>query len=130
MRKALRKLKEKGLDKSSTNAGRLMEELGIETSDLYVMYEPETIEEEAELKQYSTLILADYPLDYDYTQEELDSRPVLAEGEIPEYYTAIRIDSEQASDNSYILMDELYIPEEAPNFKRLIYLMPRQQILM
>ena len=116
MRKAFKKLKEKGLNKSSPNAGRIMEAFDIETSHLYVMYEPETIEEEAEIKQDSTLILADYPLDYDFTQEELDARPALTEGEIPEYYTAIRIDSEQASDDSYILMDELYIPEEDPYF--------------
>lgn len=117
MRKALQKLKEKGLDKSSTNSGRIIEDLEIVTSHLYVMYEPETIQEEAELKQDSTLILADYPLDYDFTQEDLDARPALMEQEIPDYYTAIRIDSEAAGDQSYILMDELYIPEDDPYFQ-------------
>lgn len=118
MRKALKKLKEKGRQNSSPNSSRLINELElqIETSHLYVMFEPTTIETEAELKQDSTLILSDSPLDYDFTEEELDARPPLAEGEIPEYYTTLLIDSEAASDAQYTLMDSLYIPEEDPFF--------------
>lgn len=116
MRKALKKLKEKGLDKSSQRAMELLSDFEIEPSHLYVMYEPATIEEEAELKQDSTLVLADYPLDYEFTDEELANRPPLAEGEIPDYYTAILVDSEEAADAQYVLMDELYIPEEDPYF--------------
>ena len=116
MRKALKKLKEKGLDKSSQRAMELLMDFDIEPSHLYVMYEPETIEEEAELKKDSTLILADNPLDYEFTDEELANRPALAEGEIPDYYTAILVDSEEAADAQYVLMDELYIPEEDPYF--------------
>ncbi len=116
MRKAFKKLREKGLDKSSNNAVRIMDALVIDASDLYVMYSPPTVEAEALLRQDSTLILADYPLDYDYTQEELIARPALLEGEIPDYYAAIKINSEQASEQSYILLDELYIPEEDPYF--------------
>jgi hypothetical protein len=55
-------------------------------------------------------------LDYDYTQEELKARPALPDGVIPDYYSAININSEQASDDSYVLMDELYIPEQDPYF--------------
>lgn len=116
MRKALKKIKEDGKFKKNSATSRMMEDFEIEPSHLYVMYEPETIEQEAELKSDSTLILSDYPLDYDFSQEELDSRPALSEGEIPEYFTAILIDSEEASEQQYVLMDSLYIPEEDPYF--------------
>lgn len=116
MRKALKKIKEDGKFKKNSSTSRMMEDFEIEPSHLYVMYEPETIEQEAELKSDSTLILSDYPLDYDFSQEELDSRPALSEGEIPKYFTAILIDSEEASEQQYVLMDSLYIPEEDPYF--------------
>ncbi len=116
MRKALKKIKESNTNKSNQRTVDIIADFEIETTHLYVMFDPQTPEAEATIKQDSTLIVADYPLDYEFTDEELASRTALLEGEIPDYYAAIRIDSEVASEAQYQLMDELYIPEEDPYF--------------
>jgi hypothetical protein len=88
----------------------------IEASHLYVKFEPKTEVEEAVLKQDSTVVLFDYPLDYEFSDQTLDSRPKLETNEVPTYYTAIPIDSEIASEAQYETLEQLYIPEEDPYF--------------
>jgi hypothetical protein len=118
MRKALFNLKEKTKGKSSTSKEMLVpvDELSIEPNYLYVEIAPTTAAQEAEIKQDSSLIVFDYPLDYEFTDEVLDARPQLAPNEFPVYYSAIKIDSDMASEVYYQTLEELYIPEEDPYF--------------
>jgi hypothetical protein len=51
-------------------------------------------------------------LDYEFTDEVLDSRPALIGNQVPNYYSAIKIDSETASEAHYETLEQLYIPEE------------------
>jgi hypothetical protein len=53
-------------------------------------------------------------LDYEFTDEVLDSRPALTGNQVPNYYSAIKIDSETASEAHYETLEQLYIPEEDP----------------
>jgi hypothetical protein len=55
-------------------------------------------------------------LDYEFTDEVLDSRPALIGNQVPNYYSAIKIDSETASEAHYETLEQLYIPEEDPYF--------------
>ncbi|KVV16444.1 hypothetical protein [Flavobacterium sp. TAB 87] len=115
MRLALKNLKAK---KSSLTSREAPIDAGfdVEPNYLYVEFEPKTEAEEAVLKQDSSVVLFDYPLDYEFTEEVLDARPALLSNQFPNYYTAIKIDSETASEAQYEILEELYIPEEDPYF--------------
>jgi hypothetical protein len=116
MRKALISLKEKS--KSATNRESVDSyvDFVIDPNYLYVEIAPTSAAQEAEIKQDSSLIVFDYPLDYEFTDQVLDSRPELAPNEFPVYYSAIKIDSDLASESYYQTLEQLYIPEEDPYF--------------
>lgn len=116
MRKALISLKEKS--KSATNRETVdpYVDFVIDPNYLYVEIAPTSAAQEAEIKQDSSLIVFDYPLDYEFTDQVLDSRPELALNEFPIYYSAIKIDSDLASESYYQTLEQLYIPEEDPYF--------------
>ena len=116
MKKALEEIKKEKNIKLSANANRAVDELTIEPTHLYVMYDSKSLEEEANLKADSSIVVFDYPLDYEFTEEQLDSRPALAEGEVPEYFAAVKIDSEEEAEHQYTLLEELYIPEQDEYF--------------
>ncbi|MEN9913820.1 MAG: hypothetical protein RL528_554 [Bacteroidota bacterium] len=115
MKLALQNLKTKKTT-SKTTESAIDDGFEIETSHLYVKFEPATEVEEAVLKQDSTVVLFDYPLDYEFTEQTLDSRPKLEPNEVPTYYTAIPVTSEIASEAQYETLEQLYIPEEDPYF--------------
>lgn len=117
MRKAYESLEKKGLLKTDGNSRQnLPPPNPILPNYLYVKFDPKNPTEEAKLKRDSTRVLFDYPLDYEFTDEELDSRPELPEGNVPEYYAAILINSEEAGEAQYQLIEELYIPEDDDYF--------------
>ena len=121
MKQAYKNIKEKYLNNASdvSRTAALFNDFNVETNFLYVKYAPQTEQEEATLKSDSTLILFDYPLDYEFTDEELANRPPLAENEIPQYYAAINITSDQAADEQYQLLEQLYIPEQDAYFDQI-----------
>lgn len=121
MKLALENLKKAQKLSSKTSKTTLDEfdysQLEIEPTHLYVKFKPQTLEEEAILKQDSTRVLFDYPLDYEFPDEVLDSRPALLENQIPQYYAAIKINTEDdTSEEEYELLEELFIPEESEFF--------------
>ena len=115
MRLALQNLKVKKTS-SVSRIALIDQEFSIEPNYLYVEFQPQTEAEEAVLKQDSSVVLFDYPLDYEFTDEVLDSRPALSANQVPNYYSAIKIDSETASEAHYETLEQLYIPEEDPYF--------------
>jgi hypothetical protein len=115
MRLALQNLKAKKTSLTSREAP-IDADFDVEPNYLYVEFQPQTEAEEAVLKQDSSVVLFDYPLDYEFTDEVLDSRPALLANQVPNYYSAIKIDSETASEAHYETLEQLYIPEEDPYF--------------
>jgi hypothetical protein len=115
MRLALQNLKAKKTSLTSREAP-IDADFDVEPNYLYVEFQPQTEAEEAVLKQDSSVVLFDYPLDYEFTDEVLDSRPALLANQFPNYYSAIKIDSETASEAQYETLEQLYIPEEDPYF--------------
>ena len=115
MKLALQNLKAKNAKLTSKEVS-IDPGFGIVPNYLYVEFQPQTEAEEAVLKQDSSVVLFDYPLDYEFTDEVLDSRPALIGNQVPNYYSAIKIDSETASEAHYETLEQLYIPEEDPYF--------------
>jgi hypothetical protein len=115
MRLALKNLKAKKASSTSREVP-IDAEFDVMPNYLYVQFQPQTQAEEAVLKQDSSVVLFDYPLDYEFTEEALDLRAELAPNEFPIYYSAIKIDSEIAGDDQYETLAQLYIPEEDPYF--------------
>ncbi len=65
------------------------------------------------------MYLSDYPLDWEFTDEYLDNRPEIPEGEFPEYWIAVPVDKVLPSGVPYEILEELYIPEEDPVFNNI-----------
>jgi hypothetical protein len=107
------KLNSKQISAKSTSS---VSNLEITASHYYIKFKPETEEQEGIIKRDTTMILSDYPLDYEFTDEYLDNRPELPEGKFPEYWVAVPIDKTLPSNVPYEILEELYIPEEDPAF--------------
>lgn len=96
-------------------SSNLVDQFNVTTSHRYIKFTPQTEEEVALLKQDSTLILADYPLDYEFNDDFYNNRPKLPEGQMPEYFASIP--GGRALPNvSHEQLAELYIPEEDDYF--------------
>ena len=122
MQKALENIKKKLATKEiktkGDNALRLEEgvqDFQLSTSHYYVKLIPQNAEQEAILKEDPNIHVFDYPLDYEFTDEYLDSRTVDSDS-IPEYYTSIVLGQELPSGVPHEILEELYIPEEDPFF--------------
>jgi hypothetical protein len=102
--------------KGKTKAVSVLEGIEIKPTNYYVKLMPSSHEEEGLLKQDTTLHLFDYPLDYEFTDEYLDNRVSLKEGEFPTYYTYVAVDK-KLPDVSYEILDELYNPDADPYFE-------------
>ena len=102
------KLNSKQISAKSTSS---VSNLEITASHYYIKFKPETEEQEGIIKRDTTMILSDYPLDYEFTDKYLDNRPELPEGKFPEYWLAVPIDKTLPSNVPYEILEELYIPE-------------------
>jgi len=91
----------------------------IETSHLYIKFNPKTAEEEALLKSDSTLYLFDYRLDCEYNEEFLKNRESSSNDSIPIYYTSIKKDRQLPNIN-FEIISELYIPEQDTFFNDIL----------
>ncbi len=111
MKLALNNLKNKNLDSDFLNT----ENFQINTTHLYVKFNPKNEEEEYLLKSDSTMHLFDYRLDVEYKDEYLNNRK-LTNDSISDYYTAIPV-NKILPNVPYEVIDELYIPEQDDYFK-------------
>jgi hypothetical protein len=96
-------------------SSNLIDQFNVTTSHRYIKFTPQSEEEAALLKQDSTIILADYPLDYEFDDDFYTNRPELPEGEMPEYFASIP-SGKSLPNVSYEQLAELYIPEEDDYF--------------
>jgi len=89
----------------------LLDQFSITNSHTYIKFTPQTEDEVALLKQDSTLVLSDYPLDYEFDDSFHDNRLDLPEGQFPEYFAAVPVDKALPNVSNQALGD-LYIPED------------------
>ena len=115
MRKALENIKIK-LKKKQISGKRSISNLNISTSHYYIKFKPENEEQEGIIKRDSSMVLSDYPLDYEFTDDYLKNRPELPEGKLPTYWVAVPIGKTLPSNVPYEIIEELYIPEEDATF--------------
>ncbi len=83
----------------------------------YVKLKPETLEEEDQINADTTFIALDYPLDIDLPESYFEERGELQEGQIPEYYSSLKINQNIAYSGPTELIEEMYVPEEDPYFE-------------
>lgn len=92
------------------------EGFSVESTHLYIKFSPQTLAEEKMLEEDSTIIVSDYPLDYDYSIDELEEMGYDNPNVIGNYYTAVPKDHPLPNVPMTVL-EELYIPEEDPYFE-------------
>lgn len=83
----------------------------------YVKLKPENIEEEDQINADTTFIALDYPLDIDLPESYFEERGELEEGQIPEYYSSLKVNQTIAYTGQKDVIEEMYVPEEDPYFE-------------
>lgn len=89
----------------------------VRTTHKYVKLQPITLEEEDQINADTTFIALDYPLDVDLPESYFEDRGELEEGQIPEYYSSLKINQKIAYNGTTELIEEMYVPEEDPYFE-------------
>lgn len=108
MQRALNNLK-----KSNVNAKTTTSRLNVETTHLYVKFIPKNEDELSILKRDSTLVIYDYPLDYEIEENGYFYRDVeVPEGQPTYQYCAVKVDKELPSGIENEILAELFIPDE------------------
>ena len=108
MKKALKSLKA-----SSSNGRTSGEEIEITTTHFYIKFKPKNEDELSVLKRDSTLILYDYPLDYEIEEVgDFYHDPAIPINQPTYQYCAAEINKELPDDIEYELLANLFIPDE------------------
>lgn len=107
MRKSYNNIKVKNSASRTTT-----ENADIEATHLYVKFIPKTENELDIIKRDSTLVLYDYPLDYEIGEGDVYRDPDIPEGQPTPQYCAVNIDYQFSAEVEYEIIEELYIPDE------------------
>ncbi|MDC3403064.1 hypothetical protein OAX38_02610 [Flavobacteriaceae bacterium] len=92
---------------------QLSKSVDIETTHLYVKFSPKSEEELGILKQDSTLVLYDIPLDFEVVENGDFYHDPEVPTDRPTYqYTAIPVDKQLPSGVEYEILEELFIPDQ------------------
>lgn len=83
----------------------------------YMKLKPSTLEEEDQINADTTFIALDYPLDLDLGERYFESRPALEEGQIPEYYSSLKVNQSIKYSGQKEVIEQMYVPEEDPYFE-------------
>lgn len=94
----------------------VFQNLEVRPTHLYVQFSPIDEKQETILKRDSTMVLSDYPLDYEFSDAFFKIRPDLANRKIPHYYVAVPVDKKLPTEVPHDILEELFIPEELPAF--------------
>lgn len=89
----------------------------VRTTHKYVKLKPATLEEEDQINADTTFIALDYPLDVDLPESYFEERGELEEGQIPEYYSSLKVNQTIAYTGQKEVIEEMYVPEEDPYFE-------------
>ncbi len=123
MRRAMDTIKaklERGVYTSKPSQGNrsnrsVTDGVAIETTHFYVKFTPQSEGELGVLKQDSTILVSDYPLDVEFSESWHENRPELPEGQMPEYFASVPVSRSMPS-IAYQVLGNLYIPEDEPVF--------------
>ena len=96
----------------------LTDDVDIQTTHFYVKFTPADEDQLRLIKQDSTILVTDYPLDVEFSESWHENRPDLPEGQLPEYFTSIPV-SRSIPSAPYQVLGNLYIPEDEPYFNPL-----------
>ena len=108
MKKALESLKT-----SNPNGRTSQEEIDITTTHLYIRFKPKDEDELSILKRDSTLVLYDYPLDYEIAETgDFYHDPEVPVDQPTYQYCAVEVGKELPEVVEYELLAELFIPDE------------------
>ena len=103
---------QKAWDNINSNA-RVTEDVDIQTTHLYIKFIPKNEQELEILKDDSTLILYDYPLDYEIAEGGVYYRdPSIPEGQPTPQYCAVKVNKILPQRVEYELLAELFIPDD------------------
>lgn len=90
--------------------------LEVRPTHYYVQFSPADEKQESILKRDSTMVLSDYPLDYEFSDTFFKTRPDLTNRKIPQYYVAVPVDKKIPTEVPHKILKELFIPEELQAF--------------
>lgn len=117
MQLALNNLKEKiSMKEITIGKGFQFDQKEIKTTHLYIKFSPQNLQQEAILKRDSTLIVFDYPLEFEHSHAYYSTVGYNLTREIPEYYCSVPVDKILPEGVPYQVIDKLYLPEEDPYF--------------
>lgn len=104
----------KAMDSLQKISERVTEDTTIEATHYYVKFTPLDETELNILKDDTTLVLYDYPLDYEIPEGEGDyyHDPDIPEGQPTPQYSAVAVDYELPSLVGYEILEELFIPDD------------------
>ena len=109
MQKALDNFKKSNLSAKSSSVN----DIEITTTHLYLRFKPKNDEELNILKADSTLVLYDYPLDYEITEQGDFYKNPEVTGEQPTYqYCSVKVDKKKPEGVEHDLLAKLFIPDE------------------
>lgn len=94
----------------------VFQNLEVRPTHYYVQFSPIDEKQESTLKRDSTMVLSDYPLDYEFSDAFFKTRPDLTNRKIPHYYVAVPVDKKLPTEVPHKILEELFIPEELPAF--------------
>ena len=96
-----------------SSSGRLSEEIGIAPTHCYVKFKPVNEEEREILTDDTTLVLYDYPLDYEIAEEGHYYRdPNVPITQPTPQYGAVTVDYVFPQGVDYEILEELFIPDD------------------
>ncbi|MCF6213273.1 MAG: hypothetical protein L3J45_04525 [Flavobacteriaceae bacterium] len=108
MKKALDNLK-----KSNVSAKTSVDGIEVTTTHLYVKFKPKNEDELDILKSDSTLVLYDYPLDYEIEENgDFYRDPDIPDNQPTYKYTAVKVGKKLPSGVENEILAELFIPDE------------------
>lgn len=84
----------------------------IYTTHYYVKFIPKTEDELGLMKCDSTIIFYPYPLDYEIISYGEYHDPTVPEGQPTYYYASIPVDKKLTNEVEWVILEELYIPDE------------------
>lgn len=96
----------------------IADEVDIQTTHFYVKFTPQDEDDLGLIKQDSTILVTDYPLDVEFSESWHENRPDLPEGQMPEYFASVPV-SRSIPNAPYQVLGNLYIPEDEPYFNPL-----------
>ena len=99
-------------------APELVNDIEITPTDLYVRFLPQNDDQFKRLMTDTTLILFDYPLDYEKIQTGDYYKDPTLEGKFTWLYSTVPVGYQPPSGIKYEIIQQLFIPEHSPYYKQ------------